>query len=721
MGIVLDIGAYIVYVVAVFVIAMAAYASYRQRSRKKIVDDFFKYVNHGRRRAVQLRENIFVFFGLQLLFPLFAFFVSLWIYAIASFAVFYLYCYAKDVEKKHRHNGINIGYEFPHPTQVNEAIPTIRAEGTQKATKVSYSGSKGMYDIQLLSQPNPHVMIIGESGAGKSTTQETLLVRAYGKFKVPFLIINWGKSYTGLDEYVNKWVVPGNLRINPFALRGMKPERRTGIASEVLQIALELTPMQAQRVRDMLAEMYKTNPEPTVQELYETVMQEVELEKYKEMKLQLRYIAEKLSQAFEVFGKEPKEFWDSYDNNCGIMELEGLTDAEKTLVTLTIVQRITEEFSKRKQGKKRLNIALDDAYKAIANYYGKETPIAKIVREGRKYGFAMVISTQMLEDMPKSIIGNTAMKFIHSYHDPYSVSSIHKMLNMSELEQDILYRMPTGACFLFDLEAIQKGKISPAFLQIDEVTKQEKEAMKMSIKQVAPIIENKQEKQVQQQKLSATMRDVLKKRDIPDVSVYRFLVAMQESSMDTTRAYALLQKRGWVTSPTTLYGNKSSPSLLERATSGGYFSNNAITKKGNAIIDPETMISVQGVHKGAEAHTKLMEKTIRMIQSNGNYPFVDSDKDGFDVGELKQNKRVKGWWDYKNLTIYEAQTDAQEQHIKRCMEKAERNNAELVVVVDNEKVEKEAERVLEGRHKCMNLSKEEGKGQEANSQEQKAA
>ncbi len=244
------------------------------------------------------------------------------------------------MEKKHRHNGVNMGYEFPHPTRVNEETPLISSEGNnRKSTKVSYSGSKGMYDLQLLSQPNPHIMIIGESGAGKSTTQETLLVRAYGKFGIPFLIINWGKTYTGLDEYVNKWSVPGNLRINPFALRGMKPERRTGVASEVLQIALELTPMQAQRVRDLLAELYKTNPEPTVQDLYDSVMQEIELEKYKEMKLQLRYIAEKLSQAREVFGKEPEEFWSSYDKACGVIELEGLTDAEKTLITLVIVQR----------------------------------------------------------------------------------------------------------------------------------------------------------------------------------------------------------------------------------------------------------------------------------------------------------------------------------------------------------------------------------------------
>ncbi len=91
MGIAFDISAYIVYIVVVFAIAMAFYSGYHSRSRKRIVDDFFKYVNHGRRRDVPLREHVFVFFGLQLLFPLFSPFTDIWIYIVASFAVFYLY------------------------------------------------------------------------------------------------------------------------------------------------------------------------------------------------------------------------------------------------------------------------------------------------------------------------------------------------------------------------------------------------------------------------------------------------------------------------------------------------------------------------------------------------------------------------------------------------------------------------------------------------------
>ncbi len=488
------------------------------------------------------------------------------------------------------------------------------------------------------------------------------------------------------------------MRINPFSLRGMKQERRAGIASEVLQIALELTPMQAQRVRDLLMELYKGTEEPTIKELYEIVMQEAEREQYKEMKLQLRYIANKLSQAFEVFGTEPEEFWKNYDDTCNVVELEGLTDAEKTLVTLTLVQRITEEFTEGR-GKKRLNIALDDAYKAIQNYYDKETPIAKIVREGRKYGFAMVISTQMLKDMPEAIVSNTALKFIHTYHDPFNIERVYSMLGMSEFEKSILYRMPTGSCLLFDLNAIQKGKVSPAYVQVDKVTDKEREALRERTKQV-PVEEVKEKKVTKR-----SLYDMTIKKDIPDVSVYRFLIALKETNMDVTSANKLLKDRGWVRSTSTLYGSTTRPSLIERAVSGKYATSEGVFyEKTLDILDPDRMVNAQGIYKGGEVHRQLMERTIAMIQSRGNYAFVPTEKDSFDVGEIEPDRKIKGWWNYKEIKVYEIQTDAEKGHIRRCIEKGTRYKAELRIVVNDKKVEDAVRELTNGNTECINLN-----------------
>lgn len=705
----IDVWAYLFYFFIVGVVTFAYYVRYHSRSNKRIIDDFFKYTKRGRKRIPIFGEHVLSFFGLQLFAPAFVlfsglpFYESIGIYLLVTLGIFYAYSYTVENRKKNRHNGIEIGYEYPHPTNFTGKKVSNVGEDEERIQSVVYTGSKGVYDLQLLSQPNPHIMIIGESGVGKSTTQETLLIRANEKFDIPFLILDWSGSYKSLGAYVNMWHLPDNMRINPFSLRGMKPERRAGIAAEVLQISLELTPMQAQRVRDLLNEMYKGSSEPTVKELYEIVLQEAEEEKYKEMKLQLRYIANKLSQAFEVFGEEPEAFWKNYDETCSIVELEGLTDAEKTLVTLALIQRITEEFTDGRKGKKRLNIALDDAYKAIANYYEKETPIAKIVREGRKYGFAMVISTQLLKDMPESIVSNTAMKFIHAYHDPYNIERVYKMLNMSQLEKDILYRMPTGSCFFFDLEAIQKGKVSPAFLQVDVVTEKEKKALKDRIKQVeiekinekAPIIKQK------------NLYDMTIGMDIPDVSVWRFLLALKETEQNVTNANKLLMEKGWIKSKGTLYGSTKRPSILERAISDKYFTKEGrFTDKAINILNPDRMVDAQGIHKGAELHKSMMKLTIKMIQKKGNYAFVPKEKDSFDVGEIEPDKKIKGWWNYKGMVIYEIQTNAREEGIKKCIEKSKKYKAKLIIITQDEKIEKEIKEMVKEEAEVRNIGKE---------------
>jgi hypothetical protein len=508
-------------------------------------------------------------------------------------------------------------------------------------------------------------MVLGSSESGKSTTVETFLLGVYKRYKTPFLIIDWSGSYTNFAEHVNFWRVPDNLRVNPLQLRGKTPERRAGIASEVLQLSLSLTDMQAQKVRDMLFEFYSEGKEPTIQELYQKALDEAEKEKLRDIKTHLRYIANKLSQAFVVFGDEPKLFWDNYDKTCNVIEFKGLADAEKNLVTQSILQRIIESFNIQEDIK--LYITLDDAYQAIKNYFDKETLITKIVREDRKYRFGLVIATQLLKDLPDPILGNTAVKFIGSYHESDGLDKIKKMLNLTKLEEQILYKIPVGSCLLFDQNAIQNGKAYPAYIQIDKITKQDLNDLKESIKGLnigtTQIFEPIHIKNVKG--LHGTLREL----DIPSVSVYRFLVALDRST-GLTEAYKMLRSKKWLTSLTTLYGDKSKPSILARATDGGYVKEGKLTQKALLLLNPNDLVNRQGARQGSEEHKGLIKNKIRMIQDRGNFAFVLTDRDGFDVGEVCVDGKAKGLWNFKDVVAYEIQTNVIKSEIFRCIEKA---------------------------------------------------
>ena len=486
--------------------------------------------------------------------------------------------------------------------------------------------------------------------------------------------------------------------------KGMNQERRAGVASELLQIGLSLTEMQTQKVREVLTDFYRVGSEPTIRQIHDTLDDAIDVERYKETKLQLTYITNKLRQAFEIFGTEPAPFWDNYDKTCNVIELQGLTDTEKKLVTHTVMQRITEEF-KSEQGI-RLYIALDDAYQALLSYYGKETNITRIVREGRKYGFGLVIATQMLQDLPDAVMANTAVKFIFSYHEPNTLGKLYGAMRMTELEKAVLHRMPVGSCLLFDQNAIQKGKPSPAYLEVSHMPKDESGALASSIKRisVAEIRKAESARALVDDTMESKpeLQNIFEGVDIPSVSVYRFLIALDRTGSEKD-AIRFVKDRKWITSTSTLYGGKGQPSLAERAKDSGYLDSGKLGTKARAVVSDTSMINRQGTNKGGEEHVALMRKTIKMIQNRGNFAFVPSARDAFDIGEIWSTKDRKGRWNYSKVTAYEVQTQAIRSEIDRCMERQKQLGTELVFVTNSHKTRKEIERYTSMQYKVMIL------------------
>ena len=218
MGVLNILAIYGAYLLLFGAIAFGIYESYHHRGKKKIVEDFFSYVSQRKKesscayRPYSLLLRLAAHLFLPVLYaPQSIFLEVLVLTFLVTFGIFYTYAYYSDRVKKHRDNGIQIGYEYPHPSKIGEDRRVISfSEDSDKITTVAYAGTKRIYHLQLLTQPNPHIMIIGESGVGKSTTQKTLLIRANERFGMPFLIIDWSGSYKKLGTYVKcgKCLIP---------------------------------------------------------------------------------------------------------------------------------------------------------------------------------------------------------------------------------------------------------------------------------------------------------------------------------------------------------------------------------------------------------------------------------------------------------------------------------------------------------------------------------
>jgi hypothetical protein len=179
---------------------------------------------------------------------------------------------------------------------------------------------------------------------------------------------------------------------------------------------------------------------------------------------------------------------------------------------------------------------------------------------------------------------------------------------------------------------------------------------------------------------------LLKGLDVPSVAVYRLLLCLRETgSWDL--AYDMLMELGWITSRSTLCGDRYTPSLQQRATVSGYMDadGSTLTEKALNVIDADRLVASQGSNAGGEEHKRLMRLTIEMIQKRGNFAFVPSAKDSFDVGELES---AGSRWSAR-VKIYEAQTNAKPGELEKCIARSARlatNITSLTIVTDSEKV-----------------------------------
>lgn len=568
-------------------------------------------------------------------------------------------------------HGILIGQSYRH----------FAESGNPSAVEV---GEEAKTYVDYLTEPNPHVMMLGSTSSGKTTTMRSFISRVAINDKVPFLVIDWNGEN---EEWAREagavlWKVPEHFKVNLFRLNGLSKEARASIAMENLAIAAKLTALQATRVKTHLLRFYMDGKEPSLFELWKAICVG-KASKANVLDQRLRAIQ-------RVIGSEPDEFWDGVFARNNIVSLQGLNESEKSLVSYAILQRITEQFDKNpnKDAKPRLLVAMDEAWqpqKGQEKYkQEKESAAERIVRLGRKYGIGVLVSTQQLEDLPKVFYNSSSLVMLHQHRE----ASYHgkDILQLDSYEQEYIKNAAQGEMLLLDRGQAQSGNPHSQYVRVTPLSSSETQVLAGLSNPYSP-------ERITEPEMPIEMHDngvpvqaegkeegegALKGVDMPSVAVYRYMVALSRTG-SVRGANRMVQDNGWLTSKPSIYGKEGKPSIFERAQNGGYVDQDGVlTVKGRKVIDPNEVIAKQGVLAGSEEHKELMRKAILAIQDNGNFAFTRSDKDSFDIGEIKA--KTKSSWNTGNLTIYECQTNSMKSEIDKCISRAKRFKAKLVFV-----------------------------------------
>jgi len=319
---------------------------------------------------------------------------------------------------------------------------------------------------------NPHIAVVGISGSGKSYFIKTFLLRAAFVWNSNALIIDWAGEYRDWVKQTGGKVISlgKGSYLNLLDLGGMKPYDRIKQVMRTLELLTDITNYPEQRrlteqaiekvyienkfrmdVREQKDELGKPLSAPTLKDVVRVLTEAAQVGSY-EFPAELENAIYRLKQ----FTKAGEDFFaqqstvkldDIITSGLVDLDLAGLPDeTSRALAALTILQFIKEKM--RLEGWSnfkglRLLIVLDEAWKI-----GKDenSDAVMIVREGRKYNFAMIIASQNPTDISEAIFSNVGTTFMLKVKFEKFLDYLQGSLNFSSYMREEISRLGVGQC-----------------------------------------------------------------------------------------------------------------------------------------------------------------------------------------------------------------------------------------------------------------------------------
>ena len=252
---------------------------------------------------------------------------------------------------------------------------------------------------------NPHIAIVGITGSGKSYLVKTFLTRASLVWNSNAIILDWvGEYKKWVQQAGGKVISLGKEHLNLLDLAGLAPSERIKQIISALDILIDLKPFPSERydIEEALEEVYERYRNPTL-------MHVVDVLESRKKRAAARLVKRFVTEGSDFFAKQSTLAMDRLSNSGLVcIDLHSLpTEEMRSLAGLTILQFIKEkmrhEMMQEEKGVK-LFVVVDEAWKIASD---ERSDVITIVREGRKYNFALIVASQNPTDMHKTIFSNS--------------------------------------------------------------------------------------------------------------------------------------------------------------------------------------------------------------------------------------------------------------------------------------------------------------------------
>ncbi len=326
---------------------------------------------------------------------------------------------------------------------------------------------------------NPHVLIIGESGFGKTYTT-ACLVAELARLGLPAIIFDYGQGFTAetAPHAFFEWAKPVQVQAS-----------QTGIAINPLQIfpSDQHGPVNvAQRVADTFARVYGQIGVQQHAVLRQAVLELLEdegispdsPETWERPLPAFRALETKLATYANTVGNPQRRLatsvaahistifvFNTFRSNGDfldwiqiiganrppfIIRLSGLEHSLERVVTEFLLWNMIGFIEAQGPSSLRCFVVLDEAHKLS---FAAGSPVEKLLREGRKFGVGVILASQQPEDFSSVAFANTATKLVFQVGDSKGAISrqlyrkVRSASTVSEIS-DVITKLPRGHAYV---------------------------------------------------------------------------------------------------------------------------------------------------------------------------------------------------------------------------------------------------------------------------------
>ncbi|MDN5852062.1 MAG: DUF87 domain-containing protein, partial [Actinomycetia bacterium] len=314
------------------------------------------------------------------------------------------------------------GVDVPVPPPT--PVPTAGVSEPPQVVEVALGQDAHAAEVQwrISTSGSPHLFVLGIPGQGKSVTTRRIL-NSFAEQGLPALVVDFhgdmAASPAGGAAVLD---AAQGLPISPFELDEPGRYREASWElSEVIGYVCGLGEIQRNAVYDGVRAIYEAKgfprpagPDdwPTMDDLPTAVAAVDTSARTRSVVARLRPLSD-----FGLFAAEAgnRPFTDLLRQGV-VIDVHGLMEQVQRAAGAFVLRKVYREMFRWGQTKQlRVAVVLDEAHRLA-----RDVTLPKIMKEGRKYGVAVVVASQGVEDFHPDVLGNAGTKVAFRCNYPQS-------------------------------------------------------------------------------------------------------------------------------------------------------------------------------------------------------------------------------------------------------------------------------------------------------------